>query len=130
MALESTSMSQRHQFRFPLFGVLVGCLMSSSAFAQSVVTTDLQVPTLGSATNWLTVRTPSNGGFGSFRGTYGPTPNPGDPNRPDQAFTIGWNVNDDGFALVQGEPALMWRFEDYYNPRGTNTYMESHLQYV
>ena len=98
--------------------------------AQSVVTTDLQIPTSGWATNWLTVSTPVNGGFGSFHGTYGPTPNPGDPNRPDQAFALGWNVKNDGHALVPGEPALMWRFEDYYNPQGTSSFMESHLQYV
>jgi|SRR5215510_12123064 len=123
-------MNQNQSFMFRVLGTLAACLLSSSAFAQSVVTTDLQVPTLGWATNWLTVKTPVNGGFGSFHGTYGPNPNPGDPNRPDQAFAIGWNVKNDGSAEVSGEPALMWRFEDYYNPFGTNTYMESHLQYV
>jgi hypothetical protein len=123
-------MNQSHRRTFQLLSALAACLLSSSAFAQSVVTTDLQVPTLGWTTNWLTVSTPANGGFGSFRGTYGPTANPGDPNRPDQAFALGWNVTSDGYAAVNGEPALMWRFEDYYNPHGTNSYMESHLQYV
>src|SRR5262252_3082543 len=123
-------MSLSSQRTLPLLGALAASLLSTSAYAQSVVTTDLQVPTLGWPTNWLTVSTPANGGFGSFHGTYGPTPNPGDPTRPDQAFTLGWNVRDDGFSLVQGEPALMWRFEDYWNPLGTNSYMESHLQYV
>jgi len=130
MALESTYMIQSRRYTVQVFCAFAVCLLSSSAFAQSVVTTDLQVPTLGWPTNWLTVSTPVNDGFGSFHGTYGPTPNPGDPTRPDQAFTLGWNVRDDGFSLVQGEPALMWRFEDYWNPLGTNSYMESHLQYV
>jgi hypothetical protein len=98
--------------------------------AQSVVTTDLQVPTQGWSINWLSVRTPVIGGLGSFRGTYGPAPNTGDPNRPDQAFALGWNVKADGYAEIPGEPALMWRFEDYYNPSGPKSYMESHLQYV
>jgi hypothetical protein len=130
MSLEMAWMNQNHRRTFQLLSALAACLLSSSAFAQSVVTTDLQVPTQGWATNWLTVSTPVNGGFGSFHGTYGPTPNPGDPNRPDQAFALGWNVKNDGHALVPGEPALMWRFEDYYNPQGTGSFMESHLQYV
>jgi hypothetical protein len=123
-------MSLNSQRTLPLLGALAVSLLSTSAYAQSVVTTDLQVPTFGWAVNWLTVSTPANGGYGSFHGTYGPTPNLGDPNRPDQAFALGWNVKNDGHALVVGEPALMWRFEDYYNPRGTDSFMESHLQYI
>ena len=123
-------MNSKLRYVFQLVSALGACLLSTTAFAQSVVTTDLQVPTQGWAVNWLSVKTPVNGGFGSFQGTYGPTPNPGDPNRPDQAFALGWNVKNDGHALIPGEPALMWRFEDYYNPWGPDSFMESHLQYV
>jgi hypothetical protein len=130
MALEPIYMNQSRRLLIQVLCAFAACFISSSASAQSVVTTDLQIPTSGWPTNWLTVSTPVNGGFGSFHGTYGPTPNPGDPNRPDQAFVLGWNVTNDGFALIPGEPALMWRFEDYYNPSGTTSYMESHLQYV
>src|SRR5262245_47383264 len=115
---------------FSVLSVLSTGFASSPARAQSVVTTDVQVPTQGEVTNWLTVRTPVLGGLGSFHGTYGPNPNTGDPDRPDQAFALGWNVKNDGSAELQGEPALMWRFEDYYNPFGTQSFMESHLQYV
>jgi hypothetical protein len=115
---------------FSALAVFATALVSSPASAQSVVTTDLQVPTQGEVTDWLAVTTPVAGGLGSFRGTYGPTPNSGDPNRSDQAFVFGWNVRGDGHASVPGEPALMWRFEDYFNPSGAHAFMESHLQYV
>ena len=119
-----------HHFRLVSLLIFVSGLLCGPAWAQSAVTTDLQVPTQGVNLDWLTLATPVLGGLGKFHGTYGPTPNPGDPNRPDQAFTFGWNVTQDGFAEIAGEPALMWRFEDYYNPHGTNSFMESHLQYV
>jgi hypothetical protein len=120
----------RHLLIFSALTVLATGLVSRPAWAQSVVTTDLEVPTQGEVTDWLAVRTPVIGGLGSFRGSYGPSPNAGDPNRPDQAFAFGWNVTGDGYASTPGEPALMWRFEDYFNPAGTHAFMESHLQYV
>jgi hypothetical protein len=110
--------------------LLISGLLCVPAWAQSVVTTDLEVPAQGVSMDWFTLTTPVLGGVGAFHGTYGPTPNPGDPNRPDQAFTFGWNVTHNGAAAIAGEPALMWRFEDYYNPLGTSSFMESHLQYV
>jgi hypothetical protein len=120
-----------HRLRiFTVLGVIATGFVSRPAHAQSVVTTDLQVPVQNLSLDWLTLTTPVLNGQGAFHLTFGPTPNPGDPNRPDQAFTLGWNSTQSGNAAVEGEPALMWRFEDYYNPSGTNSYMESHLQYV
>jgi hypothetical protein len=107
--------------------IFVSGLLCGPAWAQSAVTTDLQVPTQGVNLDWLTLATPVLGGLGKFHGTYGPTPNPGDPNRPDQAFTFGWNVTLDGSAELAGEPALMWRFEDYTTP-GTNSFRKSSLR--
>jgi hypothetical protein len=121
----------RHRLKiFSVLSVVISGLVSSSAHAQSVVTTDLQIPAQNESLDWLTLTTPVLGGLGAFHLTFGPTPNPGDPNRPDQAFTLGWNSTHDGVAAIPGEPALMWRFEDYYNPLGTRSFMESHLQYV
>jgi hypothetical protein len=119
-----------HNVRLFSLLLLVSGFLCGPASAQSVVTTDLQVPVQGVSMDWFTLTTPVLGGLGAFHGTYGPTPNPGDPNRPDQAFTFGWNAMHSGNAALAGEPALMWRFEDYYNPLGTRSYMESHLQYV
>jgi hypothetical protein len=63
--------------------------------------------------------------------TVGPTANPGDVTRPDTAMTWGWNNTHDGGQYTAGEPALMYRVEDYYKPVSPgNSYMESHLQYV
>lgn len=119
-----------HNFRLFSLLILVSGFLGGPASAQSVTTTDLQVPVQGVGMDWFTLTTPVLGGVGAFHGTYGPTPNPGDPNRPDQAFTFGWNATHSGGAAILGEPALMWRFEDYYNPAGTQSFMESHLQYV
>jgi hypothetical protein len=119
-------------YNFRIFSLLlfISGLLCGPASAQSVMTTDLQVPAQGVSMDWFTLTTPVLGGLGAFHGTYGPVPNPGDPNRPDQAFTFGWNATHSGGAAMPGEPALMWRFEDYYNPVGTHSFMESHLQYV
>jgi hypothetical protein len=127
--LYATTMTRHRLKIFSTIVVLISAFLSSSARAQTTVTTDLEVPAQNSL-DWLTLTTPVLGGLGAFHFTFGPTPNPGDPNRPDQAFTIGWNSTHNGAAAIAGEPALMWRFEDYYNPFGTRTYMESHLQYV
>src|SRR5262245_11892479 len=108
-----------HRLRiFTVLGVIATGLLSRPAMAQRVVTTDLQVPAQDSGLDWLTLTTPVLNGLGAFHVTFGPTPNPGDPIRPDQAFTLGWNSTHSGAAAVAGEPALMWRFEDYYNPLG------------
>jgi hypothetical protein len=119
-----------HNFRRFSLLIFVSVLMCGPASAHAVMT-DLQVPVQsGVNVDWLTLTTPVLGGLGKFHGTYGAVPNAGDPNRPDQAFTFGWNVTQSGSQEIEGEPALMWRFEDYYNPFGTNSFMESHLQYV
>jgi hypothetical protein len=78
------------------------------------------------AIDWLQLSAPD----GRWAITFGPTANPGDSGRPDTAMTWGWNNTADGGRKDSGEPALMFRIENYYHPTGTDSYLESHLQYV
>ena len=107
-------------------------LYNSTAGCSANLTFDgqeLHVAAPGSV-DWLSLGLSNSGAVGSYNFTTGSDLNPGDPSRNDRSFTIGYNTTGDGGRKVASEPSFVWRIEDYYNPFGTNGYLESHLQYV
>ena len=106
-------------------GTLAAIPPAQAQVASSVVAT---VPSGGASIVDITpYSTPANSDFLLNQASFA---NPGDPSRPDEVMTLGYNMTAGGGCLVATDNCLGWVVESHYQPGGpSSAQSEQYLQY-
>jgi len=90
----------------------------------------LPIPATGIG-QFLQAKIGDHGAVGHFNFCIGYVANPGDSNRGNHVFTMGYNTTPGGGRADQTQPAFEYRIEPYYAPGGGNPgpFIEAHWQY-